>query len=97
MYKYNQSLLFFTAYPMKFETNPDAEFAYGAGHINPARSINPGLVYDAGEVDYVNFLCGQGYSSASLRLVTGDNSSCSQATSIPAWYLNWRWGNQSTK
>ncbi|GMY08111.1 cucumisin [Fagus crenata] len=30
-----------------------------------------------------------GYSSASLRLVTGDNSSCSQATSIPAWYLNY--------
>ncbi|GMY39676.1 cucumisin [Fagus crenata] len=74
---------------MKFETNPDAEFAYGAGHINPARAISPGLVYDAGEVDYLNFLCGQGYSSASLRLVTGDNSSCSRATSIPAWYLNY--------
>ncbi|XP_075670268.1 cucumisin-like [Castanea sativa] len=52
------------------------------------RAINPSLVYDAEEVDYVNFLCGQGYSSKSLRLVTGDNSSCSQATKISAWNLN---------
>uniref|UniRef100_A0A7N2M7X2 Cucumisin n=1 Tax=Quercus lobata TaxID=97700 RepID=A0A7N2M7X2_QUELO len=66
----------------------DAEFAYGTGHINPTRAINPGLVYDAGEINYVNFLCGQGYSNRSLGLVIGDNSSCSQAKK-PASHMNY--------
>ncbi|KAK7849367.1 cucumisin [Quercus suber] len=70
------------AYPMSVDTNIDVEFAYRAGHINPMRAINPGLVYDAEEVDCVNFLCGQGYSSKSLRLVTGNNFSYSEATKM---------------
>ena len=81
--------MLFTAYPMGVDKNTDAEFAYGTGHINPTRAIKPGLVYDAGEIDYVNFLCGQGYSNRSLRLVAGDNSSCSQATKRPASHLNY--------
>ena len=81
--------MLFTAYPMGVDKNTDAEFAYGTGHINPTRAIKPGLVYDAGEIDYVNFLCGQGYSNHSLRLVAGDNSSCSQATKRPASHLNY--------
>ena len=81
--------MLFTAYSMGVDKNTDAEFAYGTGHINPTRAINPGLVYDVGEIDYVNFLCGQGYSNQSLRLVTGDNSSCSQAIKKPASYLNY--------
>ena len=75
---------------MSVVTNTDAEFAYGAGHINPAKAANPGLVYDAGEADYVQFLCGQGYSDNSLRLVTGDNtSSCFDSANATAWDLNY--------
>ena len=68
----------------------DLEFAYGAGHINPARAIDPGLVYDAYVGDYINFLCEQGYNSTTLRMVTGDNSSDCQNT-LPgrAWDLNY--------
>ena len=77
-----------TTYPMGVDKNTDIEFAYGIGHINPTRAVNPGLVYDAREIDYVNFLCGQGYSNQSLGLVTGDNSSCSQAKK-PASHLNY--------
>lgn len=69
--------------------NTDAEFAYGAGHIDPLKAVNPGLIYDAGEIDYVNFLCGQNYSTKSLRLVTGDESSCSEATKAAVWDLNY--------
>ena len=79
--------MLFTAYSMGVDKNTDAEFAYGTGHINPTRAINPGLVYDVGEIDYVNFLCGQGYSNQSLRLATGDNSRCSQAIKKPTSYL----------
>lgn len=75
---------------MSVETNTDAEFAYGSGHINPVKAVTPGLVYDAGEADYVKFLCGIGYSNKSLRLVTGDNSSsCTETTNGTVWDLNY--------
>ncbi|KAL2317181.1 hypothetical protein Fmac_031057 [Flemingia macrophylla] len=68
------------AKPMRGNNNRDAEFACGAGQIDPSKAVKPGLVYDAGESDYVRFLCGQGYSSKMLQLITGDNSSCTSET-----------------
>lgn len=62
---------------MSTNLNPEAEFAYGAGQINPVKAISPGLVYDVEDIDYVKFLCGQGYDTRTLRSITGDNSSCS--------------------
>ncbi|KAL7228988.1 hypothetical protein ACSBR2_007645 [Camellia fascicularis] len=74
---------------MSAEINIDAEFTYGADHIDPVNAANPGLVYDVGEIDYVRFLCGQGYSSKSLCLVTRDNNStCTKANSGVVWDLN---------
>ncbi|KAL6327324.1 hypothetical protein AAG906_018777 [Vitis piasezkii] len=69
-----KSALMTTATPMNVKTNTDLEFAYGAGHLNPVKARNPGLVYDAGAADYIKFLCGQGYSTENLRLITGDDS-----------------------
>lgn len=69
--------------------NPDAEFAFGSGQINPVKALNPGLVYDAGEIDYVKFLCGQGITSKNLRLITGDNSACSDVINGTVWDLNY--------
>lgn len=74
---------------MSAEINTDAEFAYGAGHINPVKAIDPGLVYDAEPIDYVKFLCGQGYNTSLLQIITGDNSSCSQAINGTVWDLNY--------
>ncbi|KAG8058417.1 hypothetical protein GUJ93_ZPchr0002g25300 [Zizania palustris] len=37
-------------------------FSYGAGHVWPARAMNPGLVYDLSAVDYLNFLCALRYN-----------------------------------
>lgn len=79
---------FSAAFPLSDEINPDAEFAYGAGHVDPVRAITPGLVYDAGETDYIEFLCGHGYNSRSLRLVTGDKTSCSKVSEVSASDLN---------
>ena len=73
---------------MSVETSPDAEFAYGAGNLNPAQAVNPGLVYDVEAIDYIKVLCGEGYSTGSLQLVTGDSSTCSAATSATVWDLN---------
>lgn len=74
---------------MSSTSNKDAEFAYGSGHINPSKAINPGLIYDAGVADYIKFLCGQGYTKKSLRLVTGDNSTCSSLKNATVWDLNY--------
>ncbi|RDX79323.1 hypothetical protein CR513_40266, partial [Mucuna pruriens] len=77
------------ATPMNSALNKDAEFAYGAGEINPIKAANPGLVYDAAELDYVKFLCGQGYTTRMLQKLTGDNnSSCTQANRGTVWDLN---------
>ncbi|CAK9171822.1 unnamed protein product [Ilex paraguariensis] len=85
-----KSALMTTATPLSAVTNSDAEFAYGSGHINPVKAANPGLVYDAREVDYVNFLCGQGYTTQNLKLVTGDNSSaCTATNNGTVWNLNY--------
>ncbi|RVW97534.1 Cucumisin [Vitis vinifera] len=39
-----KSALMTTATPMNVKTNTDLEFAYGAGHLNPVKARNPGLV-----------------------------------------------------
>ena len=74
--------LSFTATPLNPALNSDAEFAYGAGQINPLKAVNPGLVYDADSNDYINFLCGQGYSTVMLQQITGDRSTCTSANTV---------------
>ncbi|KAK6783950.1 hypothetical protein RDI58_017404 [Solanum bulbocastanum] len=36
-------------------------FATGAGHVNPSRASDPGLIYDIKPEDYVQYLCGLKY------------------------------------
>ncbi|XP_058762381.1 cucumisin-like isoform X2 [Vicia villosa] len=71
-----KSALMTTATPMSSNINAEAEFAYGAGLINPVKAANPGLVYDISEADYAEFLCGEGYTSKELRILTQDKSNC---------------------
>ncbi|KAA8534154.1 hypothetical protein F0562_031653 [Nyssa sinensis] len=84
-----KSALMTTASPMSAALNTDADYAYGSGYLDPVKAAKPGLVYDAGEADYVTFLCGQGYSTKFLQLVTGDNSTCSAANNGTVWDLNY--------
>ncbi|RVW49268.1 Cucumisin [Vitis vinifera] len=63
-----KSALMTTAAPMSVKSNRDQEFAYGAGQIDPIKAAHPGLIYDAGEADYVKFLCGQGYNTKQLLM-----------------------------
>ncbi|KAL9327289.1 hypothetical protein ACSQ67_007934 [Phaseolus vulgaris] len=54
-------------------------FDYGSGFVNPARVLDPGLIYDSEPADYVAFLCSLGYDQRSLHQVTRDNSTCDRA------------------
>jgi subtilisin family serine protease len=46
-------------------TNPLVIFRQGAGHVRPTSAADPGLVYNAGWVDWLGFLCGTGQLTAS--------------------------------
>ncbi len=39
-------------------TNPLVIFRQGAGHVQPNKAMNPGLVFDSGYNDWLGFLCG---------------------------------------
>ncbi|XP_057441877.1 cucumisin-like isoform X2 [Lotus japonicus] len=84
-----KSALMTTATPMSSALNPEAEFAYGAGQINPVKAVNPGLVYDITEADYIQFLCGDGYTDKMLQPLTHENVSChGKAQKRAAYNLN---------
>lgn len=40
----------------------DREFAYGSGLLNPVKAVDPGLVFDTSEEDYVKFSYKQDHS-----------------------------------
>ncbi|XP_020588219.1 cucumisin-like [Phalaenopsis equestris] len=84
-----RSALMTTAYAMSSTKNTDAEFAYGSGHLNPLAALNPGLVYDIEEIDYIKFLCGLGYTTKNLSRITGDSSSCTSKINGTVFDLNY--------
>ncbi|KAJ0744510.1 putative tripeptidyl-peptidase II [Helianthus annuus] len=42
-------------------------FSYGAGHVQPNRAMDPGLVYDLTTTDHLNFLCALGYTKSQIE------------------------------
>ncbi|XP_074587082.1 subtilisin-like protease SBT5.3 [Curcuma longa] len=51
-------------------------FAYGSGHVQPNRAMDPGLVYDLTTQDYLNFLCSLRYNSTQIALFSNGTYSC---------------------
>ncbi|KAG9447731.1 hypothetical protein H6P81_013859 [Aristolochia fimbriata] len=67
--------------PIMDESKPAGIFAIGAGHVNPARALDPGLVYDAKPDDYITHLCTLGYRRSDIFTITHRNTSCSEVLS----------------
>ncbi|XP_057973785.1 CO(2)-response secreted protease-like [Malania oleifera] len=44
-------------------------YDYGAGELSPSRSLQPGLVYETDSIDYLHFLCYQGYDLSKIKLI----------------------------
>ncbi|KAL4188117.1 hypothetical protein AMTRI_Chr09g42490 [Amborella trichopoda] len=68
-----KSAIMTTATPMNASKSHDAEFAYGAGQINPTKALNPGLIYDLDKMAYLQFLCQEGYDGSMLSIIAGNN------------------------
>ncbi|AES94153.1 subtilisin-like serine protease [Medicago truncatula] len=64
-------------------------FATGAGHVNPVKANDPGLVYDIEPEDYVPYLCGLGYSDKEIEVIVQRKVKCSNVKSIPEAQLNY--------
>lgn len=68
--------------------NQSSIWAMGAGHVNPEKAVDPGLVYDLTINDYVQFLCASNYSRIAIRQITRDGSKCAKKLKEP-WNLNY--------
>ncbi|XP_041012881.1 subtilisin-like protease SBT3.8 isoform X2 [Juglans microcarpa x Juglans regia] len=51
-------------------------FDYGGGIVNGNRAADPGLVYDMGTTDYIQYLCAMGYKNSDISQVTGNPAFC---------------------
>lgn len=86
-------LLLFVAWPMNVRNTlfRDYEFSYGAGHIDPVKALNPGLVYETLKEDYVEFLCSFNFDNSTLRKIFGNNTTtCTENSNVDkVRYLNY--------
>ncbi|KAF3787875.1 Subtilisin-like protease SBT1-8 [Nymphaea thermarum] len=66
---------------------PSTPFVHGAGHVNPQKAVDPGLVYDITPDDYLLFLCSLGYTPTQIAVVAGGR--VINCTGVAAGSLNY--------
>ncbi|XP_044464681.1 subtilisin-like protease [Mangifera indica] len=64
-------------------------FAVGAGHVNPSKANDPGLVYDIQPDDYIPYLCGLNYTDQQVEAIVQRNVQCSNVSIISEAELNY--------
>ena len=51
-------------------------FDYGGGIVNSNRAADPGLVYDMGTADYIQYLCAMGNNNSAISQLTEHPTFC---------------------
>ncbi|KAG7014677.1 Subtilisin-like protease SBT3.3 [Cucurbita argyrosperma subsp. argyrosperma] len=51
-------------------------FDFGGGIVNPNKAVDPGLVYDMGMADYIQYFCAKGYNDSAISGITKRSISC---------------------
>ncbi|KAL3502298.1 hypothetical protein ACH5RR_036747 [Cinchona calisaya] len=71
-----KSALMTTAWRMNATNSKygDSEFSYGAGHLDPMKASNPGIVYETLKEDYIKMVCS--LNSSIVMKIFGDNTTC---------------------
>ncbi|RDY02720.1 Subtilisin-like protease SBT1.2, partial [Mucuna pruriens] len=68
---------------------PADVFATGAGHVNPLKANDPGLLYDIQPNDYIPYLCGLNYTDQQVGLILKQKVKCSEVKIIKEAQLNY--------
>lgn len=69
---------------------PATPFDMGAGYVDPKKALDPGLVYDLGAADYLDFLCALNYTALQIGALAGSrNFTCSSGKSYAVAALNY--------
>ncbi|KAK1323657.1 Subtilisin-like protease [Acorus calamus] len=64
-------------------------FDLGAGHVEPTRALDPGLVYDLTVEDYLDFLCALNYTSIQIESLARKSYACASAKKYSVSDLNY--------
>ncbi|KAJ3680060.1 hypothetical protein LUZ60_016338 [Juncus effusus] len=68
---------------------PAKYFATGAGHVNPSKAVDPGLIYDINLEEYVGLLCGIGYTNQEVGTITHEKIQCEKEKKLNEAELNY--------
>ncbi|RZC76274.1 hypothetical protein C5167_000403 [Papaver somniferum] len=68
--------------------SPASPFNYGSGHVNPIAALDPGLVYDFGSKDLIDFLCSTRAYATQIQMLTGKKVAC-KSPPVPMYDLNY--------
>ncbi|OVA13015.1 Peptidase S8/S53 domain [Macleaya cordata] len=56
--------------------NTSTVMDFGAGHVDPQKAMDPGLVYDMSSYDYIDFLCNSNYTEKNIIAITRKKADC---------------------
>lgn len=68
---------------------PSTPYDFGSGHLNLDQALDPGLVYDLADEDYVDFLCAIGYGPKTIQVITRTPENCNMKRKASPENLNY--------
>ncbi|XP_044485560.1 subtilisin-like protease [Mangifera indica] len=92
-----KSAMMTTAEILNHKNNPIANeklfqanaYMIGAGHVNPSKANNPGLVYEIQPNDYIPYLCGLNYDDRQVATIANRHVKCSKVQRMTEAQLNY--------